>query len=87
MFNLETKLQKQFAKDHDKNFIVPNNCVVICPWIIRNGFQNVAENGYLSKNADPRYYGFFQKIFTGNESITATWEGSTYLTQEHLCQL
>lgn len=80
MYNLEGKVQKTLS-NNETHFIVENNSVVVCPWVIRNGFQNISEEGFLPKNANPYFYGFFQKVFTGNECITATWEDSTYLTK------
>lgn len=80
MYNLEGKVQK-LVQNNETNFIVENNCNVVCPWIIRNGATNLTEQGSVDNSQDPNNFGFFQKVFTGNECITVTWENSTKLVK------
>ena len=76
--NVESKQKALSNKPNPANTILRNK-VAVFPFIIRSGFVNLTEKGYVDRNAEPSNYGFFQKLFIGNESIIATWENSTSL--------
>ena len=76
--NVESKQKALANKPNPANTILRNK-VAVFPFIIRSGFVNLTEKGYVDRNAEPSNYGFFQKLFIGNESIIATWENSTSL--------
>ena len=76
--NVEGKQKALANKPNPANTILRNK-VAVFPFIIRSGFVNLTEKGYVDRNAEPSNYGFFQKLFIGNESIIATWENSTSL--------
>ena len=76
--NVESKQKALANKPNPANTILRNK-VAVFPFILRSGFINMTEKGYVDRNAEPSNYGFFQKLFIGNESIIATWENSTSL--------
>ena len=76
--NVESKQKALSNKPNPANTILRNK-VAVFPFILRSGFINMTEKGYVDRNAEPSNYGFFQKLFIGNESIIATWENSTSL--------
>lgn len=76
--NVESKQKVLSNKPNPANTILRNK-VAVFPFILRSGFINMTEKGYVDRNAEPSNYGFFQKLFIGNESIIATWENSTSL--------
>lgn len=76
--NVESKQKALSNKPNPANTILRNK-VAVFPFIIRSGFVNLTEKGYVDRNEEPSNYGFFQKLFIGNESIIATWENSTSL--------
>ena len=78
--NVESKQKALSNKPNPANTILRNK-VAVFPFIIRSGFVNLTEKGYVDRNAEPSNYGFFQKLFIGNESIIATWENSTRLVK------
>ena len=78
--NVESKQKALSNKPNPANTILRNK-VAVFPFIIRSGFVNLTEKGYVDRNAEPSNYGFFQKLFIGNESIIATWENSTSLVK------
>ena len=78
--NVESKQKALSNKPNPANTILRNK-VAVFPFILRSGFINMTEKGYVDRNAEPSNYGFFQKLFIGNESIIATWENSTSLVK------
>ena len=78
--NTESKQKALANKPNPANTILRNK-VAVFPFILRSGFINMTEKGYVDRNAEPSNYGFFQKLFIGNESIIATWENSTRLVK------
>ena len=78
--NVESKQKALSNKPNPANTILRNK-VAVFPFILRSGFINMTEKGYVDRNAEPSNYGFFQKLFIGNESIIATWENSTRLVK------
>ena len=78
--NVESKQKALANKPNPANTILRNK-VAVFPFILRSGFINMTEKGYVDRNAEPSNYGFFQKLFIGNESIIATWENSTRLVK------
>ena len=69
--NVESKQKALSNKPNPANTILRNK-VAVFPFILRSGFINMTEKGYVDRNAEPSNYGFFQKLFIGNESIIAT---------------
>lgn len=52
---------------------------LIFPFVIKSGFVNSTEQGYVFDDTITDY-SRFERIFTGYESILAQWEGSSFLT-------
>lgn len=79
MRNTREKAATSLGKIQDTKFSQKEGMVYIFPFVIRNGYVNITENGFVDKGASPSNFSFFQKVFTGTETITATWKNSTQL--------
>lgn len=79
MQNTREKVAKVVGKVTDTKFSTLKGKVKIFPFVIRNGYQNVSQRGFEPKGTQSSAFSFFQKVFTGTETITATWKNSTKL--------
>lgn len=79
MQNTREKVATATGKITDTKFAPYKSEVHIFPFVLRNGFQNVSQRGFEPKGSSTSAFSFFQKVFTGLETITATWKNSTKL--------
>lgn len=79
MINQRVKLQNNFKQSQFEKLFIPKECVAVFPFVIKSGYQNVTNEGFVNQNIDAGTPTFFQKVFTGKENIIALWENSSRL--------